>query len=151
VGPYLASKFLVLTVITTLQVALLMVCVYGPLEYLAAAWPGHTAPPPQLMLGYGWQFLVFALLGMTGVGMGLLLSAVVSSADRANALLPYVLIPQMILGGGFIAVTGLLFWVAAFVCPVYWGFRAVHLGANVLPAGFPGHADDPDGIFWPCL
>jgi hypothetical protein len=62
-----------------------------------------------------------------------------------------VLIPQMILGGGFIAVTGLLFWVAAFVCPVYWAFRAVHLGANVLPAGFPGHAYDPDGIFWPCL
>ena len=57
--------------------------------------------------------LVFSVLGMAGVAMGLLLSACVTSPDRANALLPYVLIPQMILGGGFISVSGPLFWVAA--------------------------------------
>ncbi|MBY0228312.1 MAG: ABC transporter permease, partial [Gemmataceae bacterium] len=151
IAPYLASKFLVLSAITTLQVGLLLVFVWLPLEMLSWWVPGHTVPPAALMASYPAQFLVFSVLGMAGVAMGLLLSACVSSPDRANALLPYVLIPQMILGGGFIAVTGLVFWVAAVAAPVYWGFRATHLGADVLPKGFPGHAGYGDGIGLPLL
>ncbi len=151
IAPYLASKLLVLSAITTAQVALLLLCVYGPMELLAWVRPEYTVSPPQLMLGYGWQLVVFSLLGVVGVTMGLFLSSCVTSADRANALLPYVLIPQMILGGGFITVGGLLFWLAALFCPVYWAFRAVHLGANILPEGFPGYAPDADGIGLPCL
>jgi ABC-type multidrug transport system ATPase subunit len=149
--PYLASKVLVLSVITAAQVALLLLLIYGPMEVLARINPAFTTSPPQLMLGYGWQLAVFTLLGVVGVAMGLFLSACVTSADRANALLPYVLIPQMILGGGFITVSGLLFWLAALFCPVYWAFRAVRLGADVLPPGFPGYSPDGDGIAWPCL
>ena len=65
----------------------------------------HSVPYSGHMLGYASQFGVLALLSMTGVALGLLLSACVATPDRANALLPYVLIPQMILGGGF---TGLI-------------------------------------------
>jgi len=148
--PYLASKVLVLSAITTAQVALLLLCVYGPMEWLGWVRPELRMSPPQLMLGYGWQFVVFSLLGVVGVAMGLFLSACVTSADRANALLPYVLIPQMILGGGFISITGALYYLAVF-CPVYWAFRGVHLGGNKLPPGFPGWTPDPDGIGRPCL
>jgi ABC-type multidrug transport system ATPase subunit len=152
ISPYLASKFLVLCALTTLQVGLLMLCVYGPMEFMAWRDPAHySLAPADLMLSYGWQLLVFALLGMVGVTMGLLLSALVTSADRANALMPYVLIPQMILGGGFISISGLLYWVAAVFCPVYWAFRAVHLNAWKLPPSFPGYAAEPDGITLPCL
>jgi hypothetical protein len=83
--------------------------------------------------------------------MGLLLSASVTSAERANAMLPYVVIPQMILGGGFIEITGPLYWTAALSAPVYWAYRALHLGATELPVGFPGHRVEADGILLPLL
>ena len=130
----------------------LMLLVYGPLEILARFDPSHSVPPPTLMLPYFAQFGVMALLAMTGVALGLLISACVSSPDRANALLPYVLIPQMILGGGILSVnSGGLYWMAMTISPVYWGFRAIHRGANALPPGFPGYKPYPDDALWPCL
>jgi hypothetical protein len=104
------------------------------------------------MLAYLPQLGVFALLGMVGVALGLLLSACVSSADRANALLPYVLIPQMILGGGILSVEeGVLHMLAVTLSPVYWAYRAIHLGAHELPKDFPGHVASTDGLGLPCL
>ncbi len=151
IGPYLASKFLVLSAVTTFHVFVLMTVVYGSLEL--AHWLGHySLPTDQHMLGYAAQFGVLTLLGMTGVALGLLLSACVATPDRANALLPYVLIPQLILGGGFLDVSkGLLFDLAAVLSPVYWAFRAVHLGAHQLPEGFPQHVEYEDNLWLPCL
>ena len=97
------------------------------------------------------MFGVLVLLSMNGVALGLLLSACVSTADRANALLPYVLIPQLILGGGFLKVTeGPLYWLAMALSPVYWAYRAVHRGASHLAANFPGHVDYEDRLTLPC-
>ena len=88
---------------------------------------------------------------MNGLPRGLLLSACVTTADRANALLPYVLIPQLILGGGFLKVTeGPLYWLAMALSPVYWAYRAVHRGASHLAANFPGHVDYEDRLTLPC-
>lgn len=150
--PYLASKFAVLSVVTLVHAALLMLVLFGTLELLAYWLPGFSVPPAEYMVGYAGTFGVLALLAMTGVALGLLLSACVSTPDRANALLPYVLIPQMILGGGLIAVEqGVLHLLACGLSPVYWAFRAIHLGASRLPQGFPGHVDYADGILLPCL
>ncbi|HZY88550.1 MAG TPA: ABC transporter permease, partial [Gemmataceae bacterium] len=149
--PYLASKFVVQSVITSFHALLLMVILYGTLELLARLVPGNSVPSPAFRLGYAAQFGVLVLLSMTGVALGLLLSACVATPDRANALLPYVLIPQMILGGGFIGVSGgLLNLLAVTLSPVYWAYRAVHLGAGRLLASFPGHVDYPDGLALPC-
>jgi hypothetical protein len=104
------------------------------------------------MLGYPSQLLVMVLLSMCGVALGLLLSACVATPDRANALLPYVLIPQMILGGGIIPVyTGVLKWLAQGLSPVYWAFRAVRLGAHDLPTVTAARAPYEDGLARPCL
>jgi ABC-type multidrug transport system ATPase subunit len=149
--PYLASKFVVLGAITAVQVATLLLLVYGPMELARLYLPGYSVPPPELMLSYVPQFGVLVALGLVGVAMGLLLSASVTSAERANALLPYVVIPQMILGGGFIEITGPLYWTAALGAPVYWAYRALHLGATQLPVGFPGHRIEADGILLPLL
>src|SRR5262249_55569989 len=101
--PYLASKFLVLSVITIFQTLLLMLFVFGTLEVVHAYLDlGH--PDPHYHLAYLPQFGVLALLSMTGVAMGLVLSAAVATPDRASTLLPYVLIPQILLGGGILAV-----------------------------------------------
>lgn len=150
--PYLASKFLVLSMITVLHAGVLMLLLYGTLEVLARTLPDHSAPAAIHVLSYLPQFGVFVLLSMVGVALGLLLSACVSSPDRANALLPYVLIPQMILGGGILSVQhGALYYLAALLSPVYWAYRAIHLGANQLPEDFPGYVDYPDGISLPCV
>ncbi|MFQ3592153.1 MAG: ABC transporter permease, partial [Gemmataceae bacterium] len=149
--PYLASKFVVLGAITAVQVAVLLLLVHGPIEMARYYLPGYSAPPPELMIGYGAQFAVLTMLGLVGVAMGLLLSASVTSAERANALLPYVVIPQIILGGGFLEIAGVLYWAAALGAPVYWAYRALHLGATQLPEGFPGHRSEPDGLLLPLI
>jgi ABC-type multidrug transport system ATPase subunit len=148
--PYLASKFLVLGAITILHAAVLLGLVWGTLELLHA-FAGHALPAPEHRLAYLPQFGVICLLALCGVALGLLLSACVSSPDRANALLPYVLIPQIILGGGILTVDdGPVRWLAMTLSPVYWAFRAVHLGAQHLQAGFPGHVSYSDALALPC-
>src|SRR5262249_22188046 len=57
---------------------------------------------------------------------------------RASVLLPYLLIPQIILCGSMIHVeSGPPYWLAVVMSPVYWAFRAVQRGATTLPEGFP--------------
>jgi ABC-type multidrug transport system ATPase subunit len=149
--PYLGSKFLVLGLVTILQAAVLLVLVEGTLEVLHG-FAGHSLPAAQHRLGYLGQFGVLALLAACGVALGLMLSACVSTPDRANALLPYVLIPQIILGGGILGVeTGGLRWLAMGLSPVYWGYRAVHRGAQGLPEGFPGHVSYADDAVLPSV
>jgi hypothetical protein len=151
IAPYLASKFLVQGFITAFHALVLMVALYGTLELLALL-PGRSTPPPEYMLAYPAQFGMLALLALSGVALGLLLSACVATPDRANALLPYVLIPQMILGGGIVMVDkGLLHVLAVTLSPVYWGYRAVHIGASSLPSYYPGHSPEPDGVGLPAL
>jgi ABC-type multidrug transport system ATPase subunit len=151
ITPYLASKFLVQSAVTFGHALVLMVLVFGTLQVLAWLVPGYSAPPRELRLGYPAQLGVLAVLAMCGVALGLFISACVSSPDRANALLPYVLIPQIILGGGILSVdAGPLRWLAMALSPVYWAYRAVRRGGQDLPAGFPGHVAYPDGALWPC-
>ncbi len=156
--PYLASKFLVLGLITIFHAFLLMLVVYGTLNVLHAIDPARFSVPligtsgtAGQMLSYPAQFGVLAILALTGVALGLLLSACVATPDRANALLPYVLIPQLILGGGFLPVgSGVLYYLATTLSPVYWAYRAIHLGANRLPEGFPGRVPYEDNAAIPC-
>jgi ABC-type multidrug transport system ATPase subunit len=146
--PYLASKFLLLSLLTILQAALLLVLVYGFLEGLHACSQSFQVPSPAYELGYAAQFGILALLSTTGVALGLLLSACVSTPDRANALLPYVLIPQIILGGGIMPVKGgLLYWLAVILSPVYWAYRAVRTGTTDLP-DYTGYRMDYAELPW---
>jgi ABC-type multidrug transport system ATPase subunit len=149
--PYLASKFLVLGAITVFHALVLLGVLFGTLEVLRVLLPGHSVPSPEQMIGYWPTFGVIVLLALAGVALGLLLSACVSTPDRANALLPYVLIPQMILGGGILSVQkGALYYLAVTLSPVYWAYRALHRGAGMLPREFPGHASHPEGVLLPC-
>jgi ABC-2 type transporter len=95
---------------------------------------------------------VLALLSMAGVAAGLLLSACVNSPDRANALLPYVLIPQIILGGGLLPVRHEpLRGLAMALSPVYWAYRGIHQGATRLPPELPMHMDYDERVVIPCV
>jgi ABC-type multidrug transport system ATPase subunit len=149
--PYLGSKFLVLGLLSAVQTGMLLGVVYGTLALLHH-YLGHDMPDPRYCLAYLPQYGVLTLLALTGVALGLLLSACVTSPDRASTLLPYVLIPQIILGGGVIPIHGGLLYAAAFVAsPVYWAFRAIHRSANEFPPDFPYYMDYNDSIGLSCL
>src|SRR5262249_51784657 len=120
IGPYLASKFVVLAAISALQVLAVMVGIFGALEGLHALW-ALAVPPPFYCLDYLAQFGVLVLLATSGLALGLLLSACVASPDRAATLLPYALIPQIILGGAIMPVTHGPLHIVALICsPAYW-------------------------------
>ncbi|HEV8061514.1 MAG TPA: ATP-binding cassette domain-containing protein [Gemmataceae bacterium] len=149
--PYLGSKFLLLSLVSALQTFLLVGIVYGSMWILLKAL-GQPMPNPMYMLAYLPQYGVLVLLAMTGVAMGLLLSSCVATPDRANNLMPYVLIPQIILGGGFLQVSsGPLYWLSFAASPVYWAYRAIHLGASQLPTFMPGYVDAIEGVTIPCI
>ena len=149
--PYLGSKFLLLSLVSALQTFLLVGIVYGTMWVMLETM-GKPMPNAVYMLAYLPQYGVLVLLAMTGVAMGLLLSACVATPDRANNLMPYVLIPQIILGGGFLQVSsGPLYWLAFSCSPVYWAYRGIHLGASDLPPFMPGYVDAIEGALLPCI
>jgi ABC-type multidrug transport system ATPase subunit len=148
--PYLASKFLVLSLVSAVQTFVLLGVVFGGL-WLFHVLLGQEMPAEQYRLGFAGEFGVLALLATAGVAAGLLLSACVSSPDRANALLPYLLIPQIILGGGMISVESEpLHGLALVLSPVYWAFRGIHRGATELPPVLSFHADYDDSVWIAC-
>jgi ABC-type multidrug transport system ATPase subunit len=148
--PYLGSKFLLLSVVSALQVLLLMGVIYGGLWLCHVAF-GQEMPAPEYQLDLPREYGVLVLLSMVGAAAGLLLSACVSSPDRASTLLPYVLIPQIILGDGLISVTREpLRGLAMVLSPVYWAFRGVHRGATALPVELPFHRDYDDSVWIAC-
>jgi hypothetical protein len=150
IGPYLASKFLLLSIVSALQALLLLGVVHGGLLLLHEAF-GYPLPHAGYRLPFWEEFGVLALLSMVGVAAGLLLSACVSTPDRANALLPYVLIPQIILGGGMLSVNEEpLRTLAMVLSPVYWAFRGVHRGAAEMPPDIPFHVDYDDRVGLAC-
>jgi hypothetical protein len=148
--PYLASKFSVLSIISSVQVVLTMAIIYGGLEIMHL-WKGHDVPAPIYRLDYLPQFGVLVLLAMTGVALGLFLSACVGNPDRAATLLPYVLVPQIILTGGILPLDSEpLCTIAKIAAPPYWAYRAIRTGETELPEGFPWRMDYQDDIGLAC-
>ena len=84
VPAYVLSKVTVLGTVCACQCALLLGIVYLPLG-LSGSW---------LLL-----YLILLATSLVGLGMGLTLSALVRSEQAAMALIPLILIPQIILGG----------------------------------------------------
>jgi ABC-type multidrug transport system ATPase subunit len=139
--PYLASKFVVLSFISAVQVLCTMGIIYGGLEIFQSG----DVPNPLYRLDYLPQFGFLLLLSMTGVALGLLLSACVGNPDRAATLLPYVLIPQIILGGGILPMDTPPLNILAYVAsPTYWAYRAIRTGETELPESFPWQIDYND-------
>ena len=128
---YVGSKFVILSLLSLLQcVALLAIAVLtldvvgNPLIHLAILW----------------------ICSLAATGMGLLLSSVVRSTAASLALVPLLLIPQVILGGAIMPIDRMEdpSWTLSGAMISRWGFEAVlqaehlsdayELGADDLPA-----------------
>jgi hypothetical protein len=76
----------------------------------------------------------------------------VRTPDKVNTLLPYVLLPQIILGGGVLTIAdGVLFYTAAMLSPAYWAFRAARTGETTLPPQIFGKLEYEDTIWLPLV
>ena len=105
---YLASKFIVLTLIALAQVTLLFVVVR-----LICGPPGH-------ILG---QWGALALLSLAGTSLGLLISAASRTEEVALALVPVCVIPQIVLAGVVAPLSGVMLGLAKGVAACYWGVQ----------------------------
>ena len=96
IAPYMMSKLIVLGSLCAIQVAILLAIVSLKVDIVAeGVWT------------YGWIeiFLTLLLASLAGMTLGLWISALVSNADRAQSLVPIILIPQIIFVGGPLAGT----------------------------------------------
>ncbi len=98
--PYLLSKTILLGALAVVQVVVLLSLAS---YFTELTGPSQTDNGSQPM---DYKFLVLALTAVAGVTLGLLVSAVAGSAERAMTLLPVLLIAQAIFSSGFANLNG---------------------------------------------
>lgn len=117
---YAASKFTVLGALCFMQCLMLVMITYFTLDF----WGNPL-----------WHLGVLWLCSLAGLGLGLMLSALVRTGEAAIALVPILLIPQVILGGAIMPIDKMnapTEW-ASKLAIARWGFEAalhVEHGAN---------------------
>lgn len=110
--PYVCSKFFVLQLLALVQVASMLAVVYwfrpgyqlAEVPHLCERWQIDACR--ELILAglpgsFGAHFLNLYLTALSGIGLGLLISAVAGNSDKAMSLVPLILIPQVLFSGGF--------------------------------------------------
>ena len=138
-GAYLFSKLLVLGVISIVQsflLVLLGVAGRSPMPAHGAFLTG--APLIEIMLG-------IAVLAAASMCLGLLVSALVSTSEKAMPFLVLLTMAQVILSGGLLLLTSPLTYFAA-ISPSRWGYAAVATTVNydtISPPTKDGGIIDP--------
>jgi ABC transport system ATP-binding/permease protein len=130
-GAYLASKLLVLGVISILQSAILVLIgvAWRPLPARGAFLTG--LPLAELILG-------IAMLAVASMCLGLFVSAIVSTSEKAMPFLVMFTMVQVVLSGGVVGLNnnaGLEQF--AMIAPSRWGFAAAATTVNLNQIG-PG-------------
>ncbi len=123
VAPYLLSKLVLLGLISLTQTFVLLWTV----RYFT-----------ELTSQFGVQFLVLALTGLVGVALGLLVSAVSGTSERAMTILPVLLIAQAIFSGGLARLTGGVKVLAQILVPAFWSLDGLKSKLTTsYPARYP--------------
>jgi ABC-type multidrug transport system ATPase subunit/ABC-type multidrug transport system permease subunit len=135
-GAYLFSKVIVLGVITIVQSAVLvLIGLFG--EKMPAK--GAILGFPLLEIGIG-----IAVLSLASMCLGLLISALVSTSEKAMPFLVLITMAQVILSGGVVSlVHNPPLEQLAYIAPARWGFGAVAstVNLNVIGVVAPGSSD----------
>jgi hypothetical protein len=109
---YLLSKYLLLSLFCVAQCTMLLAIVFFTLGFEGGA------------TGFLVELANLVALAMNATMLGLLLSALVASAEAAMALTPIALIPQVVLGGLMVPMTtNPNLRPMMFVMPSRWGFE----------------------------
>ncbi len=126
--PYMASKMTVLSLLAVVQVAMLLGVVLLKVDVPKRG--EFTYGPLELYIG-------LLLTAIAAEALGLLISAAVSNADRAQSLVPLVLIPQIIFVGGPLA-SSFSYFVSNFTI-TRWSIEAIKITVGIPYRGFHGN------------
>lgn len=123
---YVMSKFVLLSLFCVVQCSMLLGIVFFVLGFAGGV------PAFLQMLG------ALVTTAIAAVGIGLLLSTLVTSSEAAMALTPIALIPQVVLGGVMVPATTIpkLSWLM-YVIPARWGFEATVVAEREAIASEP--------------
>ena len=111
---YVFSKFLLLSLFCVVQCAMLLAIVFFALGYNGG------------VQAFAIELVTMIFTAMNSVALGLLLSALVGSAEAAMALTPIALIPQVVLGGLMVPMTtNPLLQIPMYAIPARWGFQGI--------------------------
>ena len=136
-GAYLSSKLIVLGVISVVQSALLvLIGLAGQKMPPRGALPGI---PPLVEI-----LIAIAALSLASMCLGLLVSALVSTSEKAMPFLVLLTMAQVILSGGVVSLVGKTgLQQLAYIAPARWGFGAVSstVNLNVIGVSAPGSTD----------
>jgi ABC transport system ATP-binding/permease protein len=137
-GAYLASKIAVLGAISAMQAILLLVIGFAGRKLPAHGSALSAAPFVEFILAV-------AVLAVASMVLGLLISALVTTPERAMPLLMVAVVVQVLFSGGIFSLSGKagleqLAWLA----PSRWGFALVASTANLtrIAPSTPGAARD---------
>jgi ABC-type multidrug transport system ATPase subunit/pSer/pThr/pTyr-binding forkhead associated (FHA) protein len=135
---YLWSKLLVLGVLSALQAALMTV-----IALAGVPMPARGVVLPSTLLELAVEM---ALLAITSMTVGLLISSVVNTAEKGLPLLLVSVIIQVVCTGGVISLVGKVgLEQIAWISPSRWGFAAIAAttNLNVIVPPTPGTKADP--------
>ena len=112
---YIASKFVLLGVVLVIQIVP-STCLLQGIFRLTTAGASLGALGPFLLVGW--------LSAMVCAGIGLVISGLVKTREQALLTLPLLILPQLVLCGMLIRLTGgPLTTIAKLFIPAFWAFR----------------------------
>src|SRR5207249_3878255 len=120
IAPYIASKFSVLAVLSLIQTASLLVILGTKVTF-----PSSGA----LVWGPLELWITLSLTALAAVGLGLLISASMANGDRAQSLVPILLIPQVLFVGGHGSGT-ISTWLS-YLTITHWATQAMQVTAHI--------------------
>lgn len=142
---YLASKFVLLSLLCVVQCAVLLGIVFFALGFNGGA------------SAYARELAALVATSVSSVALGLLLSTLVTTSEAAMALTPIALIPQIVLGGLMVPATTIKeIAPMMYLSPTRWGFEAAVVAerlavaddpAWLIKVGKPGTTSAVDYIF----
>jgi ABC-type multidrug transport system ATPase subunit/pSer/pThr/pTyr-binding forkhead associated (FHA) protein len=139
--PYLSSKVLVLAVLCMIQTLALLAIV---------ALKVDLPPSGALMWGPLELWITLCLASFAAMGIGLLISASMGNPDRAQSLVPIVLIPQLIFIGG--PSSGKAGEWLSYLTVTRWSSQAMKITAGIPYRANPGGFSESDLLLhWAAL
>lgn len=139
-GSYLCSKLIVLGVISAFQAVLLVLI----------GLAGTTFPPKGSVLPIPIVEVMIsvALVGIASMAIGLLVSSIVSTAERAMPLVFLLVMVQVVTTGGIFAIAGKAgLEQIAWLTPSRWGFAANASTVDLNTIGGFTAQHDPDPLW----
>jgi hypothetical protein len=130
---YVLSKFVPLGLMGVIQSALLL-AIIGNITKFAGTWWSHS--------------LILSLLALASTSLGLCMSSVAKTSERAMTFLPMVLIGQAVFSGGLARLSGISKLFAQMFANAYWALDGLKtsLPSQLLEATYvssPGEFQPP--------